>query len=954
MRRRILLVLVVLATVLVGAAPGAPGGASGGTGGASGGAGPDGAGSADWSGLRAGVGVVDATWHVGANSSQYSDVRAPHEEAAGGDTDPHSHAFTKSNSHGVQSRLTIRAIVLEGGDGQRVALVKSDNYLAQDLLLRRVGQILDEGDSGVVYDDIFHAASHNHSSPYYSTPAWGVWLFQDVMDLRMFEYQARAMARAIEEAAAGLRPARMGATTVHHELYKGNIMRSQTADDGSPAGFPNDYGDKGLVVVRFDDMSDPHRPEPLATWINWGQHPESLDSYELITADFLAPLERFVEQATGAPLVFSQGDVGSAEGPYDSWHRGTTDDGTAIAWAHMGHAQTERGARYLADSVIEGFEEIGRSRGEVPWTADPEVGMISAWVPSPASHPYPGVSNCRTEPTAEGDPGAPVLGLPDCERAGDNGFPTDQLPSQREMIYDNLRAHGLPVPAHYDAPSFAAVEENLRLRLQAIRLGDVLIASCACEAQVDLIKNLESRTDDVEGNVHDGFDWLDHDATTCVHDPDAGTWSCTYDDPDARAHREWTFSEEAHARWQAQVHNDAAGWDALENALTANSEPDDPAQIKGNFTEEELSADEGYALTVGVGHAGDYNGYTVSYREYMAYDHYRKALTCCGPHTADWMSTRLVAMARELAGGSAYGGEVHDPALLADEARQQAVATALGQASGAAYDTWRANLPDDVGPFEVLSQPADITRFDAAEVTWRGGSNAVDNPTVRVERRRGKHWDPVAGMAGEIQTQLDLPDGVQGVADTHTGSQEWIWTANFEAFTGGPDPDLPNTRPGTYRFVIEGAARQDGLTGGYALSSAPFEVKPWDGITVRDLRVEGTAASFVVDPVVYPTTYESSFAFVGEDVDEDTGVCRTCSFRPWADRGEVERARLTVIHDDGSSDHHETVLEDGRWVATDLVLAATDRVVVRPGDVEDAAGNVNGAASTVVVPRMPA
>ena len=122
----------------------------------------------------------------------------------------------------MQSRLTIRALVLDDGE-DRVAMVKSDNYLAQDQLLRRVAAILDQGDSGIGHDDILHTATHNHSSAYYTTPAVGVWVFEDVLDLRMFEYQARAMASAIEQAAADLRPARLGATTVRHDAYKGNI-----------------------------------------------------------------------------------------------------------------------------------------------------------------------------------------------------------------------------------------------------------------------------------------------------------------------------------------------------------------------------------------------------------------------------------------------------------------------------------------------------------------------------------------------------------------------------------------------------------------------------------------------------------------------------------------------------------------------------------------------------------
>ena len=49
---------------------------------------------------------------------------------------------------------------------------------------------------------------------------------------------------------------------------------------------------------------------------------------------------------------------------------------------------------------------------------------------------------------------------------------------------------------------------------------------------------------------------------------------------------------------------------------------------------EELPVSRGYKLPVVLGHSTDYNGYTVSYRMYQAYDHYRKALTCCGPRNA--------------------------------------------------------------------------------------------------------------------------------------------------------------------------------------------------------------------------------------------------------------------------------------------------------------------------------
>ncbi len=225
--------------------------------------------------VRAGVGIADATWHVGAGSGQYT-AKDPNAAGAvtGGEVDPHGHGTTQRRSYGVQSRLTYRSLVVEGNNGKRIALVKSDSYLAQDLLTRRVAQILAQGDSGVTFENILLQASHNHSSPYYFTPSWGVWLFQDVFDARAFEYHARQMALSIERAASNLRPARMGATTVKHTIYKGNIVGGHVADDGTPAGYPDEHQDAGMTVVRFDDLSG-RTPKPLAVYVNHGQHPES-------------------------------------------------------------------------------------------------------------------------------------------------------------------------------------------------------------------------------------------------------------------------------------------------------------------------------------------------------------------------------------------------------------------------------------------------------------------------------------------------------------------------------------------------------------------------------------------------------------------------------------------------------------------------------------------------------
>lgn len=925
--------------------------------------------------VRAGVGVADMTPDVGYCAGQYCDFAT---DTLGGlingDFDPFLTHKLKHASYGVQSRLSARAVVVEGANGQRIALLKTDNYLAQDLLLRRVGQILDDGDSGIGYEQILHHVTHNHSSAYSSTLAVGVFVFQDVFDARFFEHQARQMAQAIETAAANLKPARMSAIEIPHRIYKGNVVRLATALDGTPAGYPLEYGDHGLVVIRFDDLTDPQQPRPLAAWVNWGEHPESLDPHDLHSADFLGPLERYVDRELGVPLVFSQGDVGSAENSGDEAE--LLDDRGAVCgrwpgdaaaperddcphgertlrdWNHEGYVQTERNVRYLADDILKAWRLAGTSAATVPFDSDFDVDFRNAWVPGPLSHPIPTVSNCSTELTFGGDVGVPVLGLPECSR---NGVPGDNpLSGVSAMIFATLKAEGIPVPDQYGGPGAPAVEENLRLRLQAFRLGEILLASCACEAQADLILNLESRLNTVPGDLYAGFDW----ACLLPEFQDDPTYAQACDiqqhyfdptDPENRAGEipGDNFAPEAIARMRAQVHNDARGWDEPANVLRAESEPADTAAIWGNFTREEIQAlgTPGYKLAVGIGHAGDYNGYVVSYREYMSRDSYRKALTAYGPHTADYMVTRLVRMGAALQGGPELAPEPLDLLATVDELRQQALAATTGGASAAAYTLWQTAMPNDAGTPEPLQQPAAITRFQAAHFAWRGGSTAADNPRVRVEREAAPGvWLPYADQSGEVPVRVEFPDGVAGVLRTYTGTQEWVWTASFEAYTAAP-ARLRSTPPGQYRFCVEGQSRQSFASLPYAFCSEAFTVSVWDGIAIATPELGAGAVSFAVPEIVYPRSYaDSPFPFVADN--EDPRLCDTCAFRPWAQRGEFERAELVVQRGNGNTGGEEILPAScdaaGTSCRVAVTLAAQDRATVR---VFDGDGNIGTAVA---------
>src|SRR4051794_24577664 len=813
------------------------------------------------------------------------------------------------------------------------------------------------------------SATHNHNSPYYSTPSWGVWAFQDVMDLRMFEYQARAGAAAIERAERSMVPARVGATTVQFPDFQGNIAGQDIDNDGAPAGYPMGVNDHGLVVMRFDNMSNPAAPTPLATYVNYAEHGESLDHTDLISEDWWAPFERFVNRMTGAPVVTSQGSVGSAEGPYDRYGNQTpttTDGGDTVyeIWAHQNFAQVERGTHLLAEKVYDAWTAIGNGDAsvQVPFETDPVVDMVTHWVAGPASHPYPSVGNCRSRNTVNGDPGAPAAGLPDCQR-GDFGEQSD--------LYQNLKNAGLPLPDNYDAAAFTGVEENLRIKLQTVRIGDTLLASCSCEAQSDLIKNLESRTDATAGDIYDGFDyanaadvaeaWPGQNVKPCTANADGATYDCPDPHDWVFANRRITVSKAAFDHMEAEIHNDAAGWNDPSYVAQANSEPTDVSQIKGNFTKTELGGAgypetcTGYPVAVGLGHTGDYDGYTVSYREYMARDAYRKALTSYGPHTADYMVTNLVGMAANLRCNTPWIAQPTDPIATADEQRQNGVATALGQISSAYYDVWAAQLPDNAGPARPLAQPWSMSRFDVTQFRWVGGDNYTDQPTVTVQRLSDGRWLPYADQSGEVQVFLDTPqDAIDALPTYRQGSQQWNWRASLEAFDAYPRADVPGGQVpnGIYRFHVEGNIHTAGAPAVYHVDSQPFAVTDWKGITARDLRRDGSQVSFVIDPIVYPRTppaaHTAGIRWYADDKGGLPGqehVCKTCSFRPWATAGSVVSAVVQVNHGNGRIERVPATYDasTGRWVAT-VPPGEGLTVSVPAGGIRDTYGETNAQA----------
>src|SRR3954451_10411588 len=832
--------------------------------------------------VQAGAAIVDGTYHVGSSAGQYASTR----DGGYGDVDPHMEQVKNQASYGVQSRESVRALVVKGTDGNLVALVSDDHYIPQDALWRRTAQILDQKTSGLINaKNLTMTVTHNHSSPSYSSLDWGVWTFQDAFDFRFFDYYANQNANAVLKALANLKPVRVSATVVHFDAFQNNPMGPDWADDGTPDGFPRPHTDHDLSVVHFQELSKKHRS--VATLFNIGQHPEFLEGYDLISGEYPETAMRFVDRTVGGVSILTQNATGTSEVEEDGWHQIHDRE----LFNHAQYNQMEWGARQLADSVIGAVRDIQAQRPNpddkptayggssyhdrfIPWMSKFPVAMDNRWFPGPVSHPYPGVSSCRTDPALQGNPRLPVVGLPDCEEvpAGDSLSPViSQLgPAFPGLSTDTFESLGIPVPENYSAPSNGALEDTLGVHMQAFRLGDILFTVCSCEQWVEQSYNIKTRTDKQPDNEYVGYDPTSPKADQtekCVR-KNASTWTCTVGDYPLRTPDVRDVPDDKIQHMRAQINNDASGWDdpncnELGCGYQAESESTDLKKIRGNYTHDDTKANarDGYKLTFTIAMANDYNGYIASYREFMDHDHYRKALTGWGPHSSDYYATRLSQMGRALQGDAASRKSIDgqtdpakaDPAWahlvakeVADQAAEDAKVKAVGEAAAAGVQAYALTLPDDGGQDQALVQPKDIERFDAATFTWDGGNNYTDNPVVTVERQDAHgNWVTFADESGEIPVTLQYPDSTpDGLITYRTTPKEWKWTATFEAFVSrfpliDPQGNRYTATPtGNYRFVVHGAWRKGNTDAPYTRISRTFTVKPWSGITVENAATD--------------------------------------------------------------------------------------------------------------------
>ena len=540
--------------------------------------------------VRAGAAAVDASWHVGASAGQYADRRQLRRSPWRRPRRPTPTARTRrtgSSPASAPARWSWRAPTGTASRSSRTTSTSPRTCCTA--APPSCSSRATPGSRARTSRSPSRTTTPRRTTP---PPSWGAWAFQDVYDVRFFDYYAKRMAKAVEQAADALVPVRIGASVSTFDKTHRHSYGPEVADDGTPAGYPNEETDHDLTVVRFDDVSDPAHPKPLANLVNFSLHPEMLSGNDLISADYVAPMQRMVDRETGGLTIYTQNAVGTAEperSTYHSMHERLEFTHREYAQAEYARAADERRDRgHLARRGAPDARALRQVRGLPGQAGGRHGGQV---VPGPHLASLPG----RLElPHRQGGQGrSPAAGrrAPDVrEREQRVAVPCRHLRDRRPARAADRAGRPRPLdrrlPGARDpaagellgALGYTGLEEDVSIHLQAFRLGDILFTVCSCEQWFDQSRNIKTRTDKVQGNEHHGYNW----AARCTYNGDAaGTWTCP--DPRNPSTNLPAIPTKNFLKMKAQVNNHANGWNDLSNLPWAESEPTDPDQDQGQL-----------------------------------------------------------------------------------------------------------------------------------------------------------------------------------------------------------------------------------------------------------------------------------------------------------------------------------------------------------------------------------
>lgn len=291
--------------------------------------------------------------------------------------------------------------------------------------------------------DVIVAALHDHEGPD-TMGQWGPGQGQSGIVEAYMTFLVERTAEAANEAVRTMRPARLrAAKTKPAEL-------DTFIDDTRPPV----VHDAEVIALRAETMDG----APIATLLNWANHPETLGSKNTeITSDYSGYLRDELERLLGGTAVFVNGAVGGMQSP-------------------LGSTVKDAQGRLLADNTFEKAEFIGKRvaalaaeavKGATPLAVD-SILFREKTIEIPMTNPgfqmasKAGIFRGRKEPTASGATVSPV-GYVRLSRGRDLQVEIALVPGE---LYPELSVGGVEKLPGSDFPD-AALETPIKRQMTA-------------------------------------------------------------------------------------------------------------------------------------------------------------------------------------------------------------------------------------------------------------------------------------------------------------------------------------------------------------------------------------------------------------------------------------------------------------------------------------------------------
>ena len=196
----------------------------------------------------------------------------------------------------VHDDLWARAMVLDDGK-TRFAVVVCDLVGLSNYRVKRIREQI----KSVPAENVMICTTHVHSGPD-TLGLWGPSFTKSGVDPEYMKALEENIVRAIDTAAAALKPARMRAAKT-------------TVPDGLMHNSREPLQDKELTTLRFVDEKD----QTIGTLVHYGGHPE-VNKSKALTSDFVHYVREEVEKKTGGVAVYVNGVLGGMVTPKISGH----------------------------------------------------------------------------------------------------------------------------------------------------------------------------------------------------------------------------------------------------------------------------------------------------------------------------------------------------------------------------------------------------------------------------------------------------------------------------------------------------------------------------------------------------------------------------------------------------------------------------------------------------------